>query len=250
MTAVATPAPVRFFLERFGLNERMLEQIVGGAIARHADYADLYFEFRTVQSLSLEDGIVKSANQHVSQGVGVRVVAGDKTGYAYSDDVTVDSLQLATRTAQAIAAGRAARRAPVAVRADAARRTTCTRCRTRRWRRALDDKIDLLNRIDIAARRHDPRIKNVMASIGVEQKFVLIVSAAGLRRRRRAAAGAPERHLHRRGGRQAPAGHVRRRRPRRVRASCSTTTATCASRAPRPTRRCATCTRSTRRPAR
>ena len=102
-SALPNREPVRFFLERFGLSERTLEQIVGNAIARRADYADLYFEFRTVQSLSLEEGIVKTASQHVAQGVGVRVVAGDKTGYAYSDDVTVDSLQLATRTAQTIA---------------------------------------------------------------------------------------------------------------------------------------------------
>src|SRR5262249_58717434 len=102
-TTLTKREPERFFLERFGLNERTLEQIVGNAIARRADYADLYFEFRTVQSLSLEEGIVKTAGQHVAQGVGVRVVAGDKTGYAYSDDVTVESLRLATRTAQAIA---------------------------------------------------------------------------------------------------------------------------------------------------
>src|SRR2546422_1145384 len=105
MTAMPTTKrePERFFLERFGLSERMLEQIVGNAVARRADYADLYFEFRTSQSLSLEEGIVKTASQHIAQGVGVRIVAGDKTGYAYSDDVTVESLRLATRTAQAIA---------------------------------------------------------------------------------------------------------------------------------------------------
>src|SRR5215471_12813125 len=102
-TPTAPTEHTRFFLERFGLTEQVLEQIVGGAIARRADYADLYFEFRTIQSLSLEEGLVKTASQHVAQGVGVRVVAGDKTGYAYSDDVTVESLQLATRTAQAIA---------------------------------------------------------------------------------------------------------------------------------------------------
>ena len=102
-TPTTTVQPEHFFLERFGLSAHLLEETVGSAIARRADYADLYFEFRTVQSLSLEDGIVKTASQHIAQGVGVRVVAGDKTGYAYSDDVTVDSLRLATRTAQAIA---------------------------------------------------------------------------------------------------------------------------------------------------
>src|SRR5690242_208406 len=99
-SSLTTTEPVRFFLDRFGLSEHTLEETVGAAIARRADYADLYFEFQTTQTLNLEDGIVKSAGQHVAQGVGVRVVAGDKTGYAYSDDVTVDSLQVATRTAQ------------------------------------------------------------------------------------------------------------------------------------------------------
>jgi TldD protein len=177
MTEVSPHAPVRFFLERFGLSERILEQIVGGAIARRADYADLYFEFSTGQSLSLEDGIVKSANQHVVQGVGVRVVAGEKTGYAYSDEVTVDSLQLATRTAQVIAQESGETRA-VAVRETRPTHDLYTLPRLP-LEVQVDDKVDLLNRIDIAARRHDSRIKNVMASIGVEQKFVLIVSAAG-----------------------------------------------------------------------
>ncbi len=170
--------PVRFFLERFGLNERTLEQIVGNAIARRADYADLYFEFRTMQSLSLEEGIVKSASQHVAQGVGVRIVAGDKTGYAYSDDVTVDSLQLATRTAQAIAQESGETRA-VAV-SEARPAHDLYALQQSPIDASVTDKVELLNRIDIAARRQDSRIKNVMASIGVEQKLVLIVSSTGL----------------------------------------------------------------------
>ncbi len=170
--------PVHFFLERFGLNERTLEQIVGNAIARRADYADLYFEFRTTQSLSLEEGIVKSASQHVAQGVGVRIVAGDKTGYAYSDDVTVDSLQLATRTAQAIAQESGETRA-VAV-SEARPAHDLYALQQSPIDASVTDKVELLNRIDIAARRQDSRIKNVMASIGVEQKLVLIVSSTGL----------------------------------------------------------------------
>jgi TldD protein len=178
MASAPTPRePVRFFLERFGLNERTLEQIVGNAIARRADYADLYFEFRTVQSLSLEEGIVKTASQHVAQGVGVRVVAGSKTGYAYSDDVTVDSLQLATRTAQAIAQESGETRA-VAV-SEARPAHDLYTLQQPPIDAPLADKVELLNRIDIAARRQDARIKNVMASIGVEQKLVLIVTSAG-----------------------------------------------------------------------
>jgi TldD protein len=178
MSAHVAPAePTRFFLERFGLTERLLEQTVGGAIARRADYADLYFEFRTVQSLSLEDGIVKSASEHISQGVGVRVVAGDKTGYAYSDDVTVDSLQVAARTAQAIAQ-QGGDTAAVAVSERRPSHALYTLGK-QPIDAPLSDKVDLLDRIDVAARRHDPRIKNVLASIGVERKVVLVVSASG-----------------------------------------------------------------------
>jgi TldD protein len=173
----STREPVRFFLERFGLDERTLEQVVGSAIARRADYADLYFEFRTVQSLSLEEGIVKTASQHIAQGVGVRVVAGDKTGYAYSDDVTVDSLQLATRTAQAIAQETGETRDVAVSRTQPSHDLYALQQPP--LEAPLADKVELLNRIDIAARRQDARIKNVMASIGVEQKLVLIVSSAG-----------------------------------------------------------------------
>ncbi len=179
MTATMTMRePVRFFLDRFGLSERLLEQIVGSAIARRADYADLYFEMRTAQSVGLEEGLVKTASQQIMQGVGVRVVAGDKTGYAYSDDVTVESVRLATRTAQAIAQESGETRA-VAVRERSASHNLYA-LPASPLEVAVADKVELLNRIDVAARRHDPRIKNVFASVGVEQKLVVIVSSSGI----------------------------------------------------------------------
>jgi TldD protein len=177
-TTLSATAPERFFLERFGLSHDVLEQVVGSAIARRADYADLYFEFRTVQSLSLEEGIVKTATQHTAQGVGVRVVAGDKTGYAHSDDVTINSLRLAARTAQAIAQESGATRA-VAVHRARPRHDLYT-LQHPPVEAPLANQVELLSRIDTAARSHDSRIKNVLASIGIEQKFVLIVSSAGV----------------------------------------------------------------------
>jgi TldD protein len=176
-TAPPVVAPERFFLDRFGLSQSLLEQIVGGAIARKADFADLYFEFRTSESFSLEDGIVKKANKNVSQGVGVRVVAGDKTGYAHSDDVTVENLQLAARSAQAIAQEGGASQS-VAIRGQALGHHLYDLDHSP-LDVALNEKIALLNQIDIAARRHDPRIKNVFASLGVERKLVLIAGSAG-----------------------------------------------------------------------
>ena len=91
--------PERFFHERFGLSEGALERVLGTALARRADWADLYFEFRVNQTASLEEGVVKKATRNVSQGVGVRVVAGARSGYAHSDEVSLERLELAARAA-------------------------------------------------------------------------------------------------------------------------------------------------------
>src|SRR5690242_19105546 len=100
---MAVVKPERFFSERFGLTERGLKRVLGTALERRADWADLYFEFRVNQGASLEEGVVKKATRSVGQGVGVRVVAGARSGYAHSDDETLDRLELAARTARAIA---------------------------------------------------------------------------------------------------------------------------------------------------
>jgi TldD protein len=170
--------PRRFFLDRFALDQRTLEDTIETAIARQADFADLYFEFRTSEAFVLEEGIVKKAAKNVSQGAGVRVVAGDKTGCAHTDDVTVDTLQLASRTAQTIADG-GNRHLPVAVSAARPSHDLYALAHSP-LEAALDEKIALLNQIDVAARRLDPRITNVMASLGVEQKIVLIVNSTGV----------------------------------------------------------------------
>ncbi len=170
--------PRRFFLDRFALDERILEDTIGTAIARKADFADLYFEFRTSEGFVLEEGLVKKAAKNVSQGAGVRVVAGEKTGCAHTDDVSVETLRLASQTARTIADGSAAH-APVAVRAARPSHDLYALAQAP-LTAALDEKIALLNAIDLAARAHDPRIVNVMASIGVEQKIVLIVNSAGV----------------------------------------------------------------------
>lgn len=170
--------PARFFLDRFALSEHALEETIGGAIARRADYADLYFEFTTSEHFALEEGIVKKAARNVSQGAGVRVVAGEKTGYAHTDEVSIDQLRLAARTAQAIAeAGESGR----SVALHGARPPhDLYSLPGRPLDTSLDEKIELLNRIDRAARARDPRIKNVLASLGVEEKIVLIVTSTGI----------------------------------------------------------------------
>jgi TldD protein len=174
----AAPEPKRFFLDRFALDEHVLEETISNAIARKADYADLYFEFRTSEVFSLEDGIVKKAAKNVSQGAGVRVVAEDKTGCAHTDDVTVDTLRLAAGTAQAIVESGAAAQ-PLSVRVASPVHDLYSLSESP-LAVGLQEKIALLNDIDIAARRHDSRIVNVLASLGIEQKIILVVNSTGV----------------------------------------------------------------------
>jgi len=169
--------PRTFFLDRFGLTERALERIVGTAAVKRADDADLYFEFRTVDSVSLEEGIVKSAAKSVRQGVGVRVLAGEKTGYAHTDEISLERLELAARTAASISdQASASVSVPVAV---SGRHHDLYPVVDAPVATPLAQKVDLLSRIDIEARRYDHRITNVLASIGSEERLVLIVRADG-----------------------------------------------------------------------
>src|SRR6202789_4737193 len=98
--------PDKFFLSRFGMTESALEQILGSALERKADYADLYFEYRSAEGLGLEESIVTHTSKSVSHGVGVRVCAEDRVGYAYSDEVTFDRMRIAAEAARAIADSR------------------------------------------------------------------------------------------------------------------------------------------------
>lgn len=174
----SVPSPERLFFDEYDLTSRQLEQVLGTALEKRADYADIYFEARTAETVAMEEGLVKKTSRSISQGAGVRVLAGDKTGYAHSDDITLETLQIAARTARAIAQESGQTQVVPLAGASRAQRdlyalsvppTTVP----------LDDKIALLQRIDEEARRYDPRITNVLASIAVEQKHVLILTSTG-----------------------------------------------------------------------
>src|SRR5256885_9372536 len=170
--------PERFFHERFGLSDRALERVLGTALERRADWADLYFEFRVNQTASLEEGQVKKATRNVSQGVGVRVVAGARSGYAHTDEVSLERLELAARTARAIADEQTAAVAvPATVPTPPAHDlypVTSPPIDT-----PVADHVALLARIDAAARAADPHVTNVLAGIGVEHRVVLVVASDG-----------------------------------------------------------------------
>src|SRR5512142_1461951 len=94
-----------FFGQKFGITEKDLQDYLSEAMSAGGEYADLYFEYIATTSISMDEGIVKSATQGVSLGVGVRVIAGERTGYAYSDDLASEKILKAARVAARIASG-------------------------------------------------------------------------------------------------------------------------------------------------
>jgi TldD protein len=177
--------PITFFDERFGLDRAMLERTLGRALGGSIDYADLYAEYRVNESLSLEEGIVKQASHAVSQGAGLRALSGDKTGYAYTDEISLDRLALAARQAKAIAP-------PLPKSAQSDAHSTATGLlrkghgghelydlRQLPTEAKLDGKLELLRKIDQIARAYDPRITSVITSISSEDKLVLVASSDG-----------------------------------------------------------------------
>src|ERR1700743_423696 len=94
-----------FFAAKFGITRQNLESYLSEALSRGGDYADLYFEYLSTSSISIDESIVKSATQGVSLGVGVRVLSGERTGYAYSDDLSPEKILHAAQVAALIASG-------------------------------------------------------------------------------------------------------------------------------------------------
>ena len=89
-------------LAPYGLDESHLSQVLASMFDRHIDYADLYFQYVRSEGWSLEEGIVKSGSFNIEQGVGVRAISGEKTAFAYSDDISMRALQDAAGATAAI----------------------------------------------------------------------------------------------------------------------------------------------------
>jgi TldD protein len=170
--------PESFFSSRFGMSESALEKILGTALERKADFADLYFEYRSAEGLSLEESMVNKTAKSVSQGVGVRVCAEDRTGYAYSDEVTVDRMRLAAEAARAIADQRGSAPGPVMIGEHVAQHRLYE-LESTPLEVPVSEKVKLLNQIDQAARAYDPRVRNVMASFAAENKIIMVVNSEG-----------------------------------------------------------------------
>ncbi len=166
-------------LEPYGLDETHLQRALASVFEHRADYADLYFQYTRSESYSLEEGIVKSGSFGIDQGVGVRAVSGERTAFAYSDDISNEALVQAARTVRSIArsGGGKVRAAP--------------RMHTRSQKElyGTDDpvaslpatrKVRMLEDLEQAARALDPRVRQVMASLASEYDVVLVARSDGL----------------------------------------------------------------------
>ncbi len=165
-----------FFAQKFGLTERGLEGYLSEALSAGGDYADVYFEYLSTSSISIDESIIKSATQGVSLGVGVRVISGERTGYAYSDDLNPDKIRKAARTAALIASG-PAQTESAALEAVATRDLYPVLVAPADT--SLAGRVALVRRADEAARAHDPRIFQVQASYGDSLRHVLVATSEG-----------------------------------------------------------------------
>jgi len=152
--------------------QNVLDQMMGNSINR----ADLYFQTSRHESWVLEDGIVKEGNYNIEQGVGVRAISGDKTGFSYSDEIVLPALNQAATAAKTIA-------------------RVGQQNQVQAWKKhsahqlylpvdpldslTTDEKIDLLRQVDAEARKQDPRIKQVIASLVGVHEVVLVAASDG-----------------------------------------------------------------------
>ena len=159
-----------------GLDDSRLDRVFGEVLQHSVDYADLYFQLAHQEAWSLEDGIVKDGSASIEQGVGVRALAGEKTGFAYSDEIVLPALQEASRAARAIAA-HGADRSVSAWQSKAGHHLYLPLDPVT----SLSDqqKVAWLERVDRETRRLDPRIVQVTAGVTAVHEVILIATSDG-----------------------------------------------------------------------
>ena len=163
-------------LAPYDLESRSLERVFGTLRAHRVDYADLYFQYSRYEGWNLEESIVKAGSFNIEQGVGVRAISGDKTAFAYSDEISYEALEDAAKATRAIASAGQTR----TVKSNKGSLPAPLY-------RAIDpvaslqsaEKVALLEKLEKKCRALDPRVTQVMASLGGEYEVVLIARADG-----------------------------------------------------------------------
>ena len=166
----------RELLESGDIADRDVDNLVGRLMSRRVDTGELFFQHRRAESWTLEDGAVKDGYYSVDRGVGVRAISGEKTGFAYADDIALPALTQAADAARTIArtggdrSVRAYRRTQAVPRYSAVDPIASA---------PADDKVALLSRIDAFARGLDPRVREVTARVSASHETSLVVASDG-----------------------------------------------------------------------
>ncbi|MBL8447946.1 MAG: metalloprotease TldD [Zoogloeaceae bacterium] len=167
----------QLLLAPYDLTESHLESVFGTLLTHRLDYADLYFQYHRTEAWSLEEGIVKSGSFNIDQGVGVRAISGEKTAFAYSDDISLPALLAAAEATRAVgAAGGGARAATMR---SAAVTPPLYRADDPLLSLEADAKVRLLERLEGFARAEDPKVIEVMAHVVGSWEVVLVARSDG-----------------------------------------------------------------------
>jgi len=164
-------------LAPFSLTEGDLSRTFGQILTHQVDYADLYFQYSRSEAWSLDEGIVKSGSFNIDQGVGVRAISGEKTAFAYSDDISSQALGDAANAVRAIAAIGQNSNFGQFLRSTAARSLYVPHDPIASL--PAEAKVKLLERLEGFARALDPRVLQVMASLAGEYEVVLVAGSDG-----------------------------------------------------------------------
>jgi TldD protein len=166
-----------YLLTPYALDHGAIERVFGTLMQHRLDYADLYFQYHRSEGWSLEEGIVKSGSFNIEQGVGVRAISGEKTAFAYSDDIGLPALLAAAEATRAIAAAGGEQR--VMSLAPGGRAPQLYRGDDPLNSLADTEKVRLLERLEALARAEDPRVTQVMAHIAGSWEVVMVARNDG-----------------------------------------------------------------------
>jgi len=164
-------------LAPFDLDQRQLAHMFGQIMTHRVDYADLYFQHSRSEAWSLDEGIVKSGSFSIDQGVGVRAISGEKTAFAYSDDISLRALTDAAAAVRAIGAAGQSGAVPVMRAGNRVRRLYTEHDPLASL--PAETKVKLLERLEAHARAADPRVVQVMASLAGEYEVILVAGSDG-----------------------------------------------------------------------
>lgn len=170
----------RCLLAPYDIDAAGLHQVFGQLMMHQVDYADLYFQYSRSEGWVLEEGIVKSGSFNIDQGVGVRAVSGDKTAFAYSDDISMPALASAAQATRAIASQGGTHNGRIVGKNPVSSKQKLYLPRDPIGSLSDEDKVVLLEKLEGYARALDKRVIQVMASLAGEYEVVLVARSDGL----------------------------------------------------------------------